>query len=311
VLLISDGEATTGVRDVTGLRALASRVSVRGSSVSTIGVDLAFDEKVMAAIAQEANGKHWFVPDASALQGVFQEELGSLESTVASSAELTIEPAPGVVLEDVLDRPFRRVGGRLVVQLGSFDPKQEKTVLLKVRVPSDQDGLVKVARMNLAYRDLGQQLDAHCGGNLELDVRSDGTAQREVDPFVAARVERSLTARTLTEANDLFKRGKDDEARTKIAERQRELAEVAAPARMSPKAHAAPAFGRSIDADFHEQESVLAQAQAGFAPPPPAAAMGAGGGSGIVGAAAAAPQSAPAGKAAVRSNQAAASEMAF
>jgi Ca-activated chloride channel family protein len=309
VLLISDGEATTGIRDVGGLRALASRVGARGSSVSTIGVDLAFDEKVMAAIAQEANGRHWFVPDASALQGVFQEELGSLEATVASGAELTIEPAPGVVLEDVLDRPFRRVGGRLVVQLGSFDPKQEKTVLLKARVPSDQDGLVKVARMNLAYRDLAQELDAHCGGNLEIEVRSDGTAQRDIDPFVAARVERSLTARTLTEANDLFKSGKDKEARTKLEERQRELAQVAGPARMSPKAAAAPAFGRSLDADFHEQESALAEAQAGFAPAPPAATMGVLGGHGMGGGGSGA--STPAAKSTVRSNQAAAVQMGF
>jgi Ca-activated chloride channel family protein len=311
VLLISDGEATTGVRDVAGLRALASRVGVHGSSVSTIGVDLAFDEKVMAAIAQEANGKHFFVPDASALQGVFQEELGALESTVASGAELTIEPAPGVVLEDVLDRPFRRVGGRLVVQLGSFDPKQEKTVLLRARVPSDQDGAVKVARMTLAYRDLAQELDGHCGGNLELEVRSDGTAQRDIDPFVAARVERSLTARTLTEANDLFKLGKDEDARRKLAERQQELAQVAGHARVSPKATTTPAFGRSLDADFHQQESALAQAQAGFAPPPPAATLGVLGGHGMGSGGAGAPASAPAAKSAVRSNQANAVEMGF
>ncbi len=310
VLLISDGEATTGIRDVGGLRALASRVSSHGLSVSTIGVDLAFDEKVMAAIAQESNGKHWFVPDASALAGVFQEELGALVSTVAMGAELTVEPAPGVVVEDVLDRPFRREAGRVVVPLGAFDPKQEKTVILRARVPSDGDGAEQVARLSLAYRDVGQRADAHCGGTLELQVRSDGSAQQELDPFVAARLERSLTARTLTDANDLFERGKAEEARAALARRRNDLDKAQGPALLAGRAAATAgagggSIGRGLDADFSEQQSALAQAQSGFAPPPLGAIAG------TNGHAASAPAASPAAKSAVRSNQANAVDLAF
>jgi Ca-activated chloride channel family protein len=310
VLLISDGEATTGVKDVAGLRAMASRMSTRGFSVSTIGVDIDFDAKVMAAIAQESNGKHWFVPDASALAGVFQEELGALQTAVATGAELAIEPAPGVVIQDVFDRPFRREGNRVVVQLGTFDPRQEKTVLLRTRVPSDADGSQPVASFSLTYRDVRQRLDARCGGSLEVDVRSDGTAQQDLDPFVAARFERSLTAHTLTEANDLFEHGKGDEARRKLEDRHAALARAAAPA-VAATATAAPlALGqRTVASDFEGQVAALEQAQAGFAPPPPAA--NAGGGMVSRGAAAATPAAAPAAKATVRQNQANASDMAF
>jgi Ca-activated chloride channel family protein len=301
VLLISDGEATTGVRDVPGLRALASRVSARGFSVSTIGVDLTFDEKVMAAIAQESNGKHWFLPDPSALATVFQEELGALQTAVATGAELSVEPAPGVEIEDVLDRPFRREGGRVVVALGTFDPKQEKTVLVRARVPSDGDGTEPVVRLSLAYRDVSQRLDARCGGALAVDVRSDGSAEQDLDPFVAARVQRSLTARTLTEANDLFERGKAEEARKTIARRRDELERTAAPLMAAKGAggggHAQGGIGRSLDTDFGQQQSALAEAQQGFAAAP----------AGAPAATAAAP---PAAKA-VRNNQANAVDLAF
>jgi len=268
ILLISDGEATTGVRDVTGLRALAARARDRGIGVSTIGVDLAFDQRVMGAIAQESNGRHWFVPDASALTQVFEEELGTLETAVASQAELAIEPAAGVVIDDVLDRSFRRDAGRVLVPLGTFDAREEKTVLLRVHVPADSNGTQPVARLALAYRDVQHRDEERCAGTLALEVRSDGSAQRSLDPFVAARVERSRTATALTEANDLFEKGKGDDARAALSRRQRELAS-AGPAAVAA-ATAMPAqqrgFARPVDKDIGEQESSLAQAQSAFAP---------------------------------------------
>lgn len=285
VLLISDGEATTGIKDLGGLRSLASRARDRGISISTIGVDLAFDEKVMAAIAQEANGKHWFVPDPSALTSVFDQELGGLETSVASTAELRIEPAPGVEVDDVFDRSFRREGSRLVVPLGSFDPREEKTVLLSVRVPTGTVGSQPVAALKLDYRDVVGRRDERCAGTLAVDVLAEGSRPSELDPFVATRVERNRTAHALLEANELFSRGRGADARATLARRQAEVA-AAAPVTAS-KADALPAAtagaaGR-VDKDFEAQGDALAHAQAslgaaasaapvaGAAPSPPAA----------------------------------------
>ncbi len=295
VLLISDGEPTTGVRDAGGLRAMAARARDQGVSISTIGVDLAFDERVMAGIAQESNGKHWFVPDPSALAQVFDEELGSLETAVASEAELVIDPAPGVVLDEVLDRSFRREGGRLVVPLGAFDAGQERTVLVGARVPADADGLQAVAKLSLSYRDVVARRDSLCSGSLALDVRDDGTAQRELDPFVAARVERNRTTHALLEANELFSRGHASEAQAELARRRSELATaapkaVAAATAMPPSA--AGAAG-NVDKDFGAQQAALEHAQSGF------------------GAAASAAPAAPASRSALKTNQASATDLAF
>jgi Ca-activated chloride channel family protein len=298
ILLISDGEATAGVRDVSGLRARAARAREHGFSVSTIGVDVAFDERVMAAIAQESNGRHWFVPDASALPAVFAEELGTLESAVATEATLAIEPAPGVTIEDVLDRPFHREGTRVVVPLGTFDAKQEKTLLARVRVPADLDGTQAVARMSLTYRDAVAREDVTSTGSLALEVRSDGRASAELDPFVAARLERSRTAQALTTANDLFRRGRVDEARDALARRRNELASAVKPAVSAATALAEKDKGvaRPVAPDFHEQQAAIVAAQSGFA-------SGAGG-------VAPAPATTAA-KSAVRRNQANAADLAF
>lgn len=295
ILLISDGEATTGIRDAAGLRTVAARARDRGFTVSTIGVDLAFDEKVMAGIAQEANGRHWFVPDASALGQVFDQELGSLETAVATNAELTIEPAPGVIVDDVLDRSFRREGGRIVVPLGAFDPQEEKTVLLSVRLPAGTTGSEPVARLSVDYRDVEAARERESAGSLEVDVRDDGTAQKDLDPFVAARVERSRTAKSLLRANELFSRGRADAAKDELARREKELA-TAAPTTISRAAVLPPAPVRPIGDDFAAQQSALAHAQSGFAAAPSPAAGGA---------------AAPAAKSALKKNQAEATDLAF
>jgi Ca-activated chloride channel family protein len=300
ILLISDGEATTGIRDSAGLRRLASRTRDRGQGISTIGVDLTFDEKVMAAIAQEGNGRHWFVQDPSALAEVFEQELGSLESAVATEAELVIEPSPGVVLEDVLDRSFTRDGARVRVPLGAFDARQEKTVLVRARVPSGSVGLAQVARLSLAYRDVLARKDAECAGELAIDVRDDGTAQRELDPFVATRLERGRTTHALLDANKLFEKGRADEARAELLRRQNEIA-LAAPTAVA-RATAGGSFAGGVDKDFGAQQSALSRAEEGFGAAASAAPRAA---------APAPPAANPVGKAALKTNQASASDLTF
>ena len=119
-ILLSDGAANRGVRDAGGLRAIAGRMRDRGCAVTTVGLDVDFDEKVMAAIASESNGHHYFVADAGDLAQVFDRELDSLLATVARDAELVITPARGVEITEVFDRAFRREGSRVVVPLGTF-----------------------------------------------------------------------------------------------------------------------------------------------------------------------------------------------
>ena len=329
MILLSDGATNSGIKDVPGLRAMAGRMTGKGVTISTIGVDVDFDEKVMAALANEGNGRHYFVANASGLPAVFAQEFDDILASVAKEAELAIELAPGVEVAEVFDRSFRREGNKIIVPFGTFSAKQEKTVLVKLRVPAEKEGMQAVADVRLAYRDLVKKADGSCGGNLSLAVRGDGSEQRDLDPFVAARVERSRTASTLTEVNKLFESGRTGEARAKLATRQAELkrteGESLAFAAAQPSA-APRRAAKSLDKDFEEQLGAVAQADRNFAPPPPAPAkagrpgdaFGSGGSAVAMGTAA---RPAPAtvspsassreGKASVRLNQQSASEFGF
>lgn len=300
MILLSDGVTNAGVRDMPGMRAMAGRMHGRGTTISTIGVDVDFDEKMMAAIASEANGRHYFVANANGLPAVFGQEFDDLLASVAKETELTITLAPGVEVAEVFDRSFRREGDKLIVSFGTFSAKQEKTILVKLRVPTDHDGEVPVADLRLGFDDLVKKTRGSESASLAVAVRD---ASAELDPFVAARIERSRTASTLTEANKLFEAGKVGEAQAKLAARKDALAKSSVLARAAP---ASPLrHGRSLDKDFDDQSSAIAQAEAGFATAP---SVGAVTGGRFAAPPAAAPREQ---KAQVRANQEKASDLAF
>jgi Ca-activated chloride channel family protein len=302
IILLSDGDANHGVRDVPGFRGIAQRAQGRGVSVTTIGVDVDFNEKIMTAIAQDSNGRHYFVADDSGLRRVFEEEAQSLTRTVASNTEVAIELAPGVELDRVYDRSFRRAGNQILVPIGTVAGSDVPSVLLKVRVPHDREGAEAVASVELRYRDLTTGADARCGGKLGLEVVGSPSQAGALDAVVSGRVQRSETAGALKEANDLFEQGKGDEARRRLTAREEALRAVAT------LAHgAAPATkAREVDKDFAGQIAALDDANANFKPAfaTPAAP-------GAAGPPAPPPQATRGGKSAVKQNQARAMDMGF
>jgi Ca-activated chloride channel family protein len=312
IMLLSDGATNHGVTDMGGLRGIAGRMRDRGCAITTIGVDVDFDEKVMAALATESNGRHYFVASASGLPSIFAQEFDSLVASVAQDTDMIVDLAPGVEVDQVFDRTFRRENGpsgdRIVIPFGVLAGKQEKTALVKLRVPTDHDGQTPVAKVAVAYRDLLARADRREEGELQLFVKSDGSAQVDLDPFVGARVERSRTAQTLTRANDLFKDGKFDEARETLATRSTELHASAA---HRPMAMAKPDNDR-LGADFDKQIGAVAEAQANFAQPMATVSpiAGTGNGSGGGGSVAAAPPTRIE-REQVRKNQQAASDFSF
>jgi Ca-activated chloride channel family protein len=264
MIVLSDGDANHGVRDVPGFRSIAERARGRGTSITTIGVDVDYNQKILAALAQESNGRHYFVENDDALERIFEAEAESLTSSIASGAEASIDLAPGVELDRVLDRSFRRVGSRVIVPLGTFDRSEVKTVLMKVRVPTRGDGAVPVANVEVAWKDLIDEREASCKGKLGLELVGD--AASELDPVVLGRVSRSETSAALREANSLFEQGRVDDARRKLDQQAAGLRAQAA------KTTSRPGFPGIVDKDFQKQLSALDEATDGFATPPPSPA---------------------------------------
>jgi Ca-activated chloride channel family protein len=267
MLLLSDGEATAGVRDVEGFRVIAERARDMDCTISSVGVDVQYNELIMSALAVGSNGRHYFVENAAGLPSVFDRELQSLVRTVATNAELRLGLAPGVQLLEVFDRSFRREGDELVVPMGSFAQGEEKTLLAKVRVPRGSAGMRSVADVRIHFRDLLASSQGVNVGQLLSTLTDDDSQASELDPLVAGRLNRAETAATLREANQLFKSGDLSTARAKLAKARDRVSssrKVFAPRAAVPRREA-------LNDDFEDQIAALDEAETGFATPPPAA----------------------------------------
>jgi len=265
ILLLSDGQATAGVRDVAGFSRLAERARDMGCSISSIGVDVDYNEQIMSALAIGSNGRHYFVENASGLAAVFEQEHRSLTQTVATRGEVRVKLAPGIRVLQVFGRVFRQQGDTLVVPMGAFSMGEEKTLLVKVDLPRQAKGLEEVAEVSFAFDDRVTGQQGGCTGSLMAKVTDDLAEVSTLDPVVAGRLSRAETAETLRAANRLFQEGEAAAARRRLQSLRQQIKKRRTTWKRGPR----PTPGRVLD-DLDEQAKAAEQAEDGFATPPAA-----------------------------------------
>lgn len=262
IVLLSDGEATVGVQDVGGFNQIAESCRQNNMAITTIGVDVDYNERVMSALARNSNGRHHFVDRPDQLASVFTEEMDSLAKTIATNAEVTVDLEPGVFVDHVFDRSFERRGNRLIVPFGTFAQNDRKTLLVRLRVPQGPEGERPIANVGFRYDDLAEAKDGHCEGTLVAMATADGTQTSELDGLVSGRLNKSETALSLQAANEAF--GKGDAAGARRILRD----QGAKSAKRKRAAAASIPMGRAADFDrsFASSAGVLGGAGSGFAP---------------------------------------------
>ncbi|HET6583603.1 MAG TPA: VWA domain-containing protein [Nannocystaceae bacterium] len=260
ILLLSDGEANSGIRDVDGFRRLGDRARTMETAVSSIGVDVDYNERVLFALAQASNGRHYFVDNPSGLPRIFDDELQSLVSTVASNASVDIQLAPGVTVAQVFDRSFDQRGDVVTVPFGAFGAGDEKTVLLRLRVPASDSGRRPIADVRMRYADLVTGKPGDCTGELVAMLSRDASDVSPLDPLVETRLARSETTAALALANEQFARGDVDLARSTLSSNRGRIR-----SRRDEASGAAPAPAKAaVEKDFERQIGALEQAEAEF-----------------------------------------------
>ncbi len=260
ILLLSDGEANTGVRDVEGFRRIGDRARGMETSVSSIGVDVDYNERVLFALSQSSNGRHYFVDDPSGLPRIFDDEFQSLVTTVASNAAVEIDLAPGVTVEQVFDRTFEQRGDRVSVPFGAFSAGDEKTVLLRLRVPAGEAGRRPIASARMRYQDLVLGKPGDCSGELVAMLSKDASELSPLDAVVETRLARSETVAALSLANEQFARGDISAARGTIDDNRGRIRSRSAEA----SARAPSPFKAKLEADFERQIDAFDDADKGF-----------------------------------------------
>ena len=263
VILLSDGQANVGVTDTASLARVASDASEKGVRISTIGLGVDYNEDLMEALGREGRGQYYYVRDASGLETVFAGELRALQSTVATAAELRLEPAcDGTRVLDVYGHTFRRDGNAVVVALADLSGGDQRKVVVRLQVPALRVGAEAAVVATLSFAPAAggdrRQVATAVGVEVSADV---AVVDHSVDAPTLAKVEQVQTATSVRKAAEAYDRG-DQQGALQIISNQR----------AQSQAHASK-YGMSAGAMAPTMDT-LGQAESGMAAAPAATPAG-------------------------------------
>jgi Ca-activated chloride channel family protein len=103
VVLITDGLANVGITSNDDIVSQALELCKRGVSTSTIGIGADFNEDLLMPMAQSGGGNAWHVVEPDDMQRIFQIELEGLVTQFAHTVSMSLIPADGVRITDLLN----------------------------------------------------------------------------------------------------------------------------------------------------------------------------------------------------------------
>jgi Ca-activated chloride channel homolog len=138
VILITDGLANVGITNTDEIVSQAMGLFQRGVSTSTIGIGADFNEDLLMPMAQSGGGNAWHVVEPNDMQHIFQVELEGLIAQFAHTVSLSLIPADGVRIVDVLnDFELTETGRYRLPNLQSGSPLD---VVVQLKVGAEKAG---------------------------------------------------------------------------------------------------------------------------------------------------------------------------
>lgn len=159
VLLISDGNANTGLTDSTLIHLKVQKYKDdNGVSISTFGVGLDYNETLMTDMAETGAGNYYFIDAPDKMTNIFNNELKGLLNVAAQNAELKIKLPRGVGIQKSYPLNFKQEGDELIIKLRDLSSDEIKASLFTFKI-EDRINIPLKFVTTLSYTDVtnGQQ----------------------------------------------------------------------------------------------------------------------------------------------------------
>jgi len=102
LIMLSDGEPTSGITDNESIIAMAEGYISEGVGLTTIGVGTNFNVELMRGLAERGSGNFYFLESAEAIDEVFTEELNYFVTPVAYDLQIEVVNGAGYILGSVV-----------------------------------------------------------------------------------------------------------------------------------------------------------------------------------------------------------------
>ena len=136
IVLLSDGQANSGITDPGELAKHAAELAERGITTSTVGIGAGYSPLQLEALAEGGRGQLHDAEGGAEIIEVIMGELGETRSIVASDVQLTVRWPSSLRAELMANFDTTSIGNGMIVQLGQLVNGLPRTVPLIVDVPA-------------------------------------------------------------------------------------------------------------------------------------------------------------------------------
>jgi Ca-activated chloride channel family protein len=197
VVVLTDGEPTSGVKDYSAIVGCAAEQRTRGITTTALGFGPEYNEELLAGLAKRGGGNYYYITRPELIPEVFRTELEQLLTIVAKNIRLRLILGRWVELRQVYgQQPI--FGPRTAeVQLPDLERGASLRTLFELSLGRRPAGTYRVARAEVTYDDcvtgaFNQRLEGELVFNFVNDPQLvasgvNGTVQREIELAQASR----------------------------------------------------------------------------------------------------------------------------
>lgn len=221
VILLTDGQATMGIKEPDQFNKIASDHFARGISTTTIGFGDDFNESSMRDIALAGGGNFYYIQTPEQTNEIFFKEFGDIGALYGQALELKVKMAPGVKMVDLLnDYPYQKLDdGIVAIQPGDIRSDDIKNIVFAIEVDSSANpDLVNeaICHIELSYYNIFDSMNFDKKKAAILMTYADGPA--EVDKDVVLEKILANSARTMIKASNLIQQDEKNHARDMLSQ---------------------------------------------------------------------------------------------
>lgn len=198
LILLTDGEPTTGIKDFATIVGAAAKAKEFGFHITALGFGPDYNEELLAGIARRSGGKYYYIDQPHKIPEVFQQELVRLMTVVARNPRLEIRLARWVQVRQAFGGELKMQGRTATLSLVDVERGSTLNPILELEFPNHPAGIYRIAQITLSWEDIVTGRTESATADAVLEFTSDPTlANQPQDPRVANELQVAVASRTL------------------------------------------------------------------------------------------------------------------
>lgn len=150
MIVLSDGDPTTGIKDFQSLVTQAGDIKTRGVTVTFLGFGPDYNEELLAGMARRSGGNYYFIPRPEMIPDIFRQELEKLMTVVAKNLKIDLKLARWVSLRS----PSSATSGDIEVPLTDLERGAAIQQVFDFEFQNHPLGWYRVASGRLTWDDI-------------------------------------------------------------------------------------------------------------------------------------------------------------